>query len=111
MRNTIILIVLTIGLGVIFEVLKPVLIFWLCFGIFFGILGFFRIGEYKRKKIKASIWVWGCSECGLCRYTRNCAQKGAKYYLFRAIETVCPICGLANREVGKNLQKPKLQDR
>lgn len=107
MRNTLVFIMFLICLGLIFKVLTPVLIFLICFGIFFGILGFFRIREYKRKGIEASIWVWGCSGCDLCRYTRTCTKKGLRYYLFRAIQTLCPICGLANHEVGKNFQRAR----
>gem|GEM_PF-1944597 len=111
MRHTLVFIVLLICLGVIFKVLVPVLIFLLCFGIFLGILGLFRIREYKRKGIKTSIWVWGCSGCNLCRYTRTRTKKGLRYYLFRAIQTVCPICGLTNHKLDKNFQRAKASGR
>ena len=107
MKNTLIFVIFSICLGLIFKVLTPILIFWLCFGIFFGILGLFRIREYKRKGIKATIWIWDCSGCDLCRYTRTCTKKGLRYYLFRAIQTVCPICGLVIDEVGKNFQRAR----
>ncbi|MBD3425882.1 MAG: hypothetical protein GF409_01470 [Candidatus Omnitrophica bacterium] len=53
----------------------------------------------------SNIWIKICSKCPTCRYTRSCRRPTFLYRMARVFEKICPICWLANRAAGRDINK------
>ncbi|MEA3489486.1 MAG: hypothetical protein U9R44_03970 [Candidatus Omnitrophota bacterium] len=46
-----------------------------------------------------------CTECLVCKFTRNSKRKSIFYSLARKIQGLCPCCRSANEALKKDFQK------
>ncbi len=49
--------------------------------------------------------ILGCTECPLCKFTRNSRKMSFFYNLARKVQNVCPECKKANEALKKDYQK------
>jgi hypothetical protein len=56
---------------------------------------------------KTSNAVKFCTECWICKYTRNCKKRNVLYYICRLAQKICPCCYIANKRLKKGYQKSR----